>query len=124
MALAARTNIPRFLPPPGAGPTAAIPSAALRATGLRIVGSGQGSVSTRAIVEELPALAAELSKGTFTVDPSRPLSDVEPLTGATPAASCSRPKELSVSAYRHVTGPASGLGRSEPHQEVALCQSA
>ncbi len=61
-----------------AGPSAAVPSAALRATGLRIVGSGQGSVATRAIVEELPALAAELAGGTFTVDPvPLPLSDVE-----------------------------------------------
>jgi NADPH:quinone reductase-like Zn-dependent oxidoreductase len=61
-----------------AGPTAAIPSAALRAADLRIVGSGQGSVSTAAIVAELPALAAEISAGAFTID-SRPvpLSEVE-----------------------------------------------
>ncbi len=61
-----------------AGPTAAIPSAALRAADLRIMGSGQGSVSTAAIVGELPALAAKIAAGTLTVNPrSVPLSDVE-----------------------------------------------
>jgi NADPH:quinone reductase-like Zn-dependent oxidoreductase len=54
-----------------------IPSAALRATDLRIVGSGQGSVSPRAIVAELPALATEIMSGRYAV-PARavPLRDV------------------------------------------------
>ncbi|GAA2752125.1 quinone oxidoreductase family protein [Amnibacterium kyonggiense] len=54
-----------------------IPSAALRATDLRLVGSGQGSVSPRAIVAELPALAAEIMRGGYDV-PTRavPLRDV------------------------------------------------
>lgn len=43
--------------------TAPIPSAALRASQLRIVGSGQGSVGTRDIVAELPALAEVLTAG-------------------------------------------------------------
>jgi NADPH:quinone reductase-like Zn-dependent oxidoreductase len=61
-----------------AGPTAAIPSAALRAAQLQIVGSGQGSVSTRDILAELPALAEEITRGTFTVDAlEMPLSAVE-----------------------------------------------
>jgi NADPH:quinone reductase-like Zn-dependent oxidoreductase len=61
-----------------AGPTAAIPSAAHRAARQQFVGSGQGSVSTRDILTELPALAAEISKGTFVVDASpMPLSEVE-----------------------------------------------
>ncbi len=51
-----------------AGQAAAIPSAALRAARLAIVGSGQGSVSTRAIVGELPALAQELTGGGFQLD--------------------------------------------------------
>jgi len=51
-----------------AGPTAHIPSAALRATRLQIVGSGQGSVSTRDILAELPGLAHEITKGTFHID--------------------------------------------------------
>ena len=55
-----------------AGATAAIPSAALRAARLQIVGSGQGSVSPADILGELPALAAEITRGTFTVSP-RPL---------------------------------------------------
>jgi NADPH:quinone reductase-like Zn-dependent oxidoreductase len=61
-----------------AGPTASIPSAALRASRLQIVGSGQGSVSTREIVAELPALASEISGGTFRIDVRTvPLAQVE-----------------------------------------------
>lgn len=60
-----------------AGPTAAIPSAALRAARLQIVGSGQGSVSPRDIVAELPDLAAEIARGTFAVNARAvPLRDV------------------------------------------------
>ncbi len=61
-----------------AGPTAPIPSAALRAAGLRIVGSGQGSVRTADILAELPALAREIGAGTFDIG-ARPiaLADVE-----------------------------------------------
>lgn len=51
-----------------AGPTANIPSAALRAANLRIVGSGQGSVSTGDILAELPSLAEEIGRGTFTLN--------------------------------------------------------
>jgi NADPH:quinone reductase-like Zn-dependent oxidoreductase len=61
-----------------AGATAAIPSAALRASRLTIVGSGQGSVSTREYLAELPALAEELTAGTFDVNATAvPLADVE-----------------------------------------------
>ncbi|MET0693677.1 MAG: zinc-binding alcohol dehydrogenase family protein, partial [Propionibacteriaceae bacterium] len=61
-----------------AGPTASIPSAALRAARLQIVGSGQGSVSTGEILAELPALAAEIAAGTFSLDTRAvPLQDVE-----------------------------------------------
>jgi len=61
-----------------AGATAPIPSAALRAARLQIVGSGQGSVSTREILAELPALAREITAGTFHVDARpTPLADVE-----------------------------------------------
>jgi NADPH:quinone reductase-like Zn-dependent oxidoreductase len=61
-----------------AGPTALIPSAALRAANLRIVGSGQGSVATHDILSELPALAAEIVKGTFILNvEAEPLSRVE-----------------------------------------------
>jgi NADPH:quinone reductase-like Zn-dependent oxidoreductase len=61
-----------------AGSTAAIPSAALRAARLQIVGSGQGSVSTRQILAELPALAQEITGGSLEID-ARPtsLADVE-----------------------------------------------
>lgn len=50
-----------------AGPDAPIPSAALRATRLQIVGSGQGSVPARDILAELPALAAQINRGTFDI---------------------------------------------------------
>jgi NADPH:quinone reductase-like Zn-dependent oxidoreductase len=60
------------------GPTASIPSAALRAARLQIVGSGQGSVATRDILAELPALATEITAGRLAVDTrSMPLSQVE-----------------------------------------------
>jgi len=61
-----------------AGPTAAIPSAALRAARLQIVGSGQGSVSTREVLAELPALARQITDGTFDIDARpTPLADAE-----------------------------------------------
>jgi NADPH:quinone reductase-like Zn-dependent oxidoreductase len=61
-----------------AGATIALPSAALRAANLQLLGSGQGSLTTAAIVAELGELAAQISAGTFAVDPLPiPLSDVE-----------------------------------------------
>jgi hypothetical protein len=45
---------------------------------LQIVGSGQGSVTAREILAELPALAREITGGVFDVDPRpMPLADVE-----------------------------------------------
>ncbi|KQO62703.1 quinone oxidoreductase family protein [Curtobacterium sp. Leaf261] len=59
------------------GPTAPIPSAALRAADLRIIGSGQGSVSPRDILAELPGLATEVSSGVYDIAArSVPLRDV------------------------------------------------
>lgn len=61
-----------------AGPTAAIPSMTLRAARLQIVGSGQGSVSTRDIVAELPTLAEHITAGRLRVNARpTPLADVE-----------------------------------------------
>ena len=61
-----------------AGPAAPVPSAALRAARLQIIGSGQGSVSTSDIVTELPALAGQITRGTFDVNARpTPLADVE-----------------------------------------------
>jgi NADPH:quinone reductase-like Zn-dependent oxidoreductase len=60
-----------------AGPTAEIPSAALRALPLRIVGSGQGSVPTRDILAELPAIAEAITGGALRIDARAvPLADV------------------------------------------------
>jgi NADPH:quinone reductase-like Zn-dependent oxidoreductase len=70
-----------------AGRESSIPSAALRATRLQLVGSGQGSVSTRDIVAELTSLAAEVHAGGLFVDASPvPLAGIErvwrlPLSG-------------------------------------------
>jgi len=61
-----------------AGPTAVISSAALRAARLQVVGSGQGSVSTRDILTELPELAGQIAAGAVDVDARAvPLADVE-----------------------------------------------
>jgi hypothetical protein len=61
-----------------AGPTAPVPSAALRAARLQLIGSGQGSVSTREILAELPALAQEITSGTFDIEARpTPLAQVE-----------------------------------------------
>jgi hypothetical protein len=61
-----------------AGATSPVPSAALRAARLQIVGSGQGSVSTRAILTELPTLAGAIAEGTFQVGARPvPLASVE-----------------------------------------------
>ncbi len=58
-----------------AGPAAAIPSAALRAARMQILGSGQGSVSTRQIVAELAELATTV--GRFAINArARGLSEV------------------------------------------------
>jgi NADPH:quinone reductase-like Zn-dependent oxidoreductase len=61
-----------------AGPSADIPSAALRAVRLQIVGSGQGSVPTRDLLAEMPALVREIISGTFDIDVRAvPLAQVE-----------------------------------------------
>jgi NADPH:quinone reductase-like Zn-dependent oxidoreductase len=60
-----------------AGLEITIPSARLRAIRITIVGSGQGSVSPREIVADMPALAAEITSGSYAIDPCpTPLSEV------------------------------------------------
>jgi NADPH:quinone reductase-like Zn-dependent oxidoreductase len=64
------------------GPTAAIPSAALRAARFQIVGSGQGSVSTRDILAELGKIAAAIAAGKFVIITNPvPLAEVEDAWG-------------------------------------------
>ncbi|WBS02486.1 zinc-binding dehydrogenase [Pseudoduganella sp. SL102] len=61
-----------------AGDIAPLPGALLRGANVEIVGSGHGSVSHRAILSELPALATEIVRGTFRIDARvAPLSGVE-----------------------------------------------
>jgi NADPH:quinone reductase-like Zn-dependent oxidoreductase len=49
-----------------AGPDITLPSFVLRAANLRIMGSGQGSVTAAGIVAELPSLMEQLTAGTIT----------------------------------------------------------
>jgi len=69
------------------GEAASIPGAFLRSTALQIVGSGLGSVPFNSILTELPALAAEIARGTFRIDAKPvPLSEVEQVWGETSGA--------------------------------------
>jgi NADPH:quinone reductase-like Zn-dependent oxidoreductase len=70
-----------------AGPDITLPSAALRAANLRLLGSGQGSVTPAGILAELPALAQLITTGAFTVHAeATPLSDVEKAWTTAPVA--------------------------------------
>jgi NADPH:quinone reductase-like Zn-dependent oxidoreductase len=61
-----------------AGPTIELPSAALRSANLRIQGNGQGAVSPRAYLAELPSLVEAIGAGTLAIATnSVPLADVE-----------------------------------------------
>jgi NADPH:quinone reductase-like Zn-dependent oxidoreductase len=55
-----------------AGLSTQLPAAALRAARLQLVGSGQGSVGTQEIVDELPALVTALEENAFRID-ARPV---------------------------------------------------
>jgi NADPH:quinone reductase-like Zn-dependent oxidoreductase len=61
-----------------AGPTIELPSVALRSANFRLQGNGQGAVSTKAYLAELPSLVDEINNGRLavTVRPAR-LADVE-----------------------------------------------
>ncbi len=61
-----------------AGPAIELPSVALRSANLRIQGMGQGAVSARGYLEELPALIDEIDSGAFQMGVRAvPLRDVE-----------------------------------------------
>ena len=61
-----------------AGPAIELPSVALRSANFRLQGSGQGSVSPRTYLAELPSLVEEITAGTIAVSASAvPLADVE-----------------------------------------------
>lgn len=61
-----------------AGPTIELPSVALRSANFRLQGSGQGAVSPKAYLAELPSLVAEIDAGTVALTTkSHPLADVE-----------------------------------------------
>lgn len=73
-----------------AGQTIALQSELLRAANLRLLGSGQGSISAAGIVAELPALIHELATGTLKVNAKAvPLAEVEAVWNApTPRGQC------------------------------------
>ena len=50
-----------------AGPAMELPSAALRSANFRLQGNGQGSVSARAYLAELPSLVDEIDEGGIAV---------------------------------------------------------
>jgi NADPH:quinone reductase-like Zn-dependent oxidoreductase len=61
-----------------AGPTIELPSVALRSANFRLQGNGQGAVSTRTYLEELPSLVDEIEAGGLAVTAEAiPLADVE-----------------------------------------------
>lgn len=61
-----------------AGPTIELPSVALRLANFRLLGNGQGAVSTRTYLEELPFLVDEIESGGLAVTAKPvPLADVE-----------------------------------------------
>jgi NADPH:quinone reductase-like Zn-dependent oxidoreductase len=61
-----------------AGPTIELPSVALRSANLRIQGNGQGAVSPRGYLAELPSLIEEIDAGTIAVTTREvPLAEVE-----------------------------------------------
>jgi NADPH:quinone reductase-like Zn-dependent oxidoreductase len=60
-----------------AGPDLALPAAALRSTNVRIQGNGQGAVSPKAYLAELPSLVEEIDAGAIAVSAvTAPLCDV------------------------------------------------
>jgi len=61
-----------------AGPTIELPSVALRSANFRLQGNGQGAVSTRAYLAELPALIDEIDSGGLAVTARpAPLAEVK-----------------------------------------------
>ncbi|WP_027342141.1 quinone oxidoreductase family protein [Hamadaea tsunoensis] len=61
-----------------AGPTIELPSVVFRSANFRLQGNGQGAVSPKAYVAELPSLVAELRSGGITAAVrTAPLADVE-----------------------------------------------
>ena len=61
-----------------AGPTIELPSVALRSANFRLQGNGQGAVSTRVYLEQLPSLVDEIESGGIAVTAQAvPLADVE-----------------------------------------------
>jgi NADPH:quinone reductase-like Zn-dependent oxidoreductase len=63
-----------------AGPTIELPSVALRSANFRLQGNGQGAVSTRAYLAELPSLIDEIDNGGIAVTARPvPLAEVEPV---------------------------------------------
>jgi NADPH:quinone reductase-like Zn-dependent oxidoreductase len=61
-----------------AGPTIELPSVALRSANLRLLGNGQGAVSTRGYLAELPSLIDAISAGDLTIPTqTAPLAEVE-----------------------------------------------
>jgi len=65
-----------------AGPTIELPSVALRSANFRLQGNGQGAVSAKGYLAELPSLVTEIDAGNLAVAVNTaPLADVEAIWG-------------------------------------------
>jgi NADPH:quinone reductase-like Zn-dependent oxidoreductase len=74
-----------------AGADLRLPSAVLRQANIHFLGSGQGSVSPAGMLATLPPLAAEIAKGSFSIDAvARPLAEVESIWNAPKAGPTER----------------------------------
>jgi hypothetical protein len=70
-----------------AGPTIELPSVALRSANFRLQGNGQGAVSTKAYLAELPSVIDEIDNGGIAVTARpEPLASVESVWAAPEAA--------------------------------------
>ena len=66
-----------------AGPNILLPSVALRSCNFRLQGNGQGAVSLRGYLAELPSLVAAITSGHLSVATvTAPLRDVEAVWNA------------------------------------------
>jgi NADPH:quinone reductase-like Zn-dependent oxidoreductase len=66
-----------------AGPTIELPSVVLRSANLRLQGNGQGAVSTKSYLAELPSLVDHITAGTIALKANpRPLAEVETIWGS------------------------------------------
>ncbi|HYY17774.1 MAG TPA: hypothetical protein VE864_02955, partial [Streptosporangiaceae bacterium] len=109
-----------------AGPAMELPSVALRSANFRLQGSGQGSVSPRAYLAELPSLVAEITASTIAVTATTmPLADVEQIwPQAEPPASapCWSRSTYDTLGFAQAPSPSRATGRSQRERDFRRLQ--